>query len=94
MNTKFTPSINHIADDEDKNTYIGATIVETISKDPLMQRGGIVLEIKDSYDSMNHCNLPAVVIYWQPSISMPYHRPYRSMHILETLREHYFIKQG
>ncbi len=93
---KSTPLKTHIADDEDKSPtdtisqeYIGATIVETISKDPLMQRVGIILAIKSSD---GWCG-KAADICWQPSPGMPLTQPYRSLHILRKLNDYYFIKQ-
>jgi len=81
------------AEDEDKNN-IGSTIVQTISKDPLMQRVGIVVNVTDTWtigpgtpahDTFKY------KIYWQPSFSMPMPRPYATDHLLDTLGEHYFV---
>jgi hypothetical protein len=86
---KSTPLTDHTVEDADK--YIGSTIVQTISNDPLMQRVGIVIDMRDTeLLSKNHGNR-AADIYWQPCPSMPFGRPYRSLHIVKTLKEHYFI---
>ena len=99
MSMKSTPSTNHIIGDEDSNPpdtsnqeYIGATIVETISRDPLMQRVGIILGVK--FELLGYFAWKEIAdIYWQPSSAMPLTRPYRSFHILSELSEHYFIKE-
>tara|TARA_Y100000310_G_scaffold115884_1_gene114502 strand:+ start:3413 stop:3709 length:297 start_codon:yes stop_codon:yes gene_type:complete len=96
---KSTPSTDHIIGDEDSNPpdtsnqeYIGATIVETISRDPLMQRVGIILGVK--FELLGYFAWKEIAdIYWQPSSAMPLTRPYRSFHILSELSEHYFIKE-
>ncbi len=99
MSMKSTPSTDHIIGDEDSNPpdtsnqeYIGATIVETISRDPLMQRVGIILGVK--FELLGYFAWKEIAdIYWQPSSAMPLTRPYRSFHILSELSEHYFIKE-
>ena len=98
MSMKSTPSTNHIIGDEDSNPpdtsnqeYIGATIVETISLSPLMQRACIILGVKLAGEVLWSEQL--LDIYWQPSPAMPLGRPYRSFHILSELNEHYFIKE-
>ena len=99
MSMKSTPSTDHIIGDEDSNPpdtsnqeYIGATIVETISRDPLMQRVGIILGVKPAL-LVCFAGKEIADIYWQPSSAMPLTRPYRSFHILSELNEHYFIKE-
>ena len=74
---------------EDARNNIGATIVQTMSKDPLMQRVGVIvgvaeweLKFKETY---------MYEIYWQPSYAMPMGRPYPSTHAIDELGEHYFV---
>jgi hypothetical protein len=84
---KFTHSKNHTIEDADK--YIGSTIVQTMSKDPLMQRVGLVVDIRSH--SM-YVDTTTFEIYWQPCSSMPMGRPYPSSHLPERLGDYYFIK--
>lgn len=85
---KSTHSIPHTIEDASK--HIGHTIVQTMSKDPLMQRVGIVTCIAPfDYGSKDEV---AYEIYWQPSQSMPLGRPYPSLHLVDKLGEHYFIE--
>ena len=84
---KFTRSKNHTIEDADK--YVGSTIVQTMSEDPLMQRVGLVVNMMEH--DMHETKL-TFQIYWQPCSSLPMGRPYPSMHLPCTLGDHYFIK--
>tara|TARA_R110000737_G_scaffold325261_2_gene338564 strand:+ start:38 stop:298 length:261 start_codon:yes stop_codon:yes gene_type:complete len=84
---KSTLSKNRTAEDVKNN--IGATIVQTMFEDPLMQRVGVIVgvaewELKSKETYMYE-------IYWQPSYAMPMGRPYSSMHVIDQLGEHYFV---
>ncbi len=85
---KFTHSKDHTVEDADK--YIGSTIVQTMSKDPLMQRVGLVVNM--SKHDIYVDNKTTFEIYWQPCNSMPLGRPYPSSHLPETLGDYYFVK--
>jgi|TARA_Y100000310_G_scaffold311546_1_gene357894 hypothetical protein len=97
---KSTPLKTHITDDEDKNLipgaenqrFVGATIVETISRSPLMQRVGIILKICPEFRGIKRDENWADIC-WQPSAAMPLGQPYRSLYILSELNDHYIIEQ-
>ena len=93
MNMKSTLSKNPTI--EDVNKKIGSTIVQTMSKDPLMQRVGIITGAKPwEYNSGSTTYLMKTYmleIYWQPCKSMPLGRPYPSSHVIDHLGEYYFV---
>ena len=87
MNMKSTLSKNPTI--EDVNKKVGSTIVQTMSKEPLMQRVGIVTGAKRW--ELNFIKTYMFEIYWQPCKSMPLGRPYPSSHVIDHLGEHYFV---
>ena len=73
---------------EDIN-MIGKTIIQTISKDPLLQRVGVV--VKSAPFGFGNETI-AWQVYWQPSPSMPYGRPYSSTHSESTLGDYQVLE--
>ena len=67
---------------------IGKAIIQTICKDPLLQRFGVV--IKAAPFGYND-NRAAWEIMWQQSSSMPYGRPYSSTHSEDTLGDYELV---
>ena len=78
-NTKFI--LFRDLTEEDIDNCVGKTVVDTILKDPLMMRVGILTNIIEKDDVYGSKTL---VIFWQPSPSMPFHRAYRMQYPRKT----------
>ena len=87
---KSIHSIPHTIEDADK--LIGHTIVQTMSNEPLLQRVGIIISTHLPFSLDLEKSRVAYEIYWQPSLSMPLGRPYRSSHFPDRLGDYYLIE--
>ena len=83
---KYTQLTNLTTEDVSKK--IGCTIVQTMSRDPLMQRVGVITGTSLWGVGNELCMLE---IYWQPCKSMPLGRPYPSSHMIHSLGECYLV---